>query len=132
MIDTKAPAALLIATIILAGIAWIFLCGIVVLLATDTVPLNILHVGYLASIPTVIFFTISSAKITAFADKMTGNMEIGSGVVIHAWMGWAFYVSTWFGVGFNWAALSLGATVAFKIADALQFQQSKGFILQYA
>jgi len=95
IIDTKAPAALLIAAIILAGISWMsFLCGIVVMLATNTAPLNILRVGFLASIPTVIFFTISSAKITAFADKMTGSMELGSGVVIHAWMGWAFYGST--------------------------------------
>jgi hypothetical protein len=133
IIDTKAPAALLIAAIILAGISWIStLCGIVVMLATNTAPLNILRVGYLASIPTVIFLTISSAKNTAFADKMTGNMELGSGIVIHAWMGWAFYVSTWFGVVFIWAALSLSTTVAFKIADALQVQQSKAFILQYA
>jgi hypothetical protein len=124
-LHTKGPVVLLI-----IGITWASICitsffyGIVVLLVTSKPPLYILRVGYLASIPTVILFTISSAKITAIADKMIGATDISPGVTVHAWMGWAFFVSTWLGTGFMWAALGFSIAGAFKIASALQAQGS--------
>jgi hypothetical protein len=68
--------------------------------------------------------TISSAKITALADKITGPKDISARVMIHAWMGWAFYVSTWLAAGFMWAALGFSIAGAFKIAHAPEVQKS--------
>jgi hypothetical protein len=120
-LHTKGPVVLLI-----IGITWASICitsyfyGNVVLLVTSKPPLYILGVGYVASIPTVILFTISSAKITALADKMIGTTDISPGVTIDAWMGWAFFVSTWLGTGFMWAALGFSIVGAFKVESVLQ------------
>jgi hypothetical protein len=124
-LDTKTPLVLLTIGIALAGITlFSLLYGIVVLLLTSTPPLLVLRIGYLASIATVILLTISSAKITAIADKTTGAKDVSAGVVVHAWMGWAFYVSTWLAAGFMWAALGFSIAGAFKIAAGLEVQKS--------
>jgi hypothetical protein len=116
-IDTNAPRVLLTIAITLAGIALTnLLYGVVVLPVTSTPPLFALRIGYLASIPTAILLTISSAKITALADKMTGVKEISPGVVVHAWIGWAFYLASWLSVGFMWAAVGFSIAGAFKVS----------------
>jgi hypothetical protein len=99
--------------------------GVAALLATGTPPLYILRIGYLASIPTVIILTISSARITSVADKMTGVTEISPGVLVHAWMGWELYVSLWLSAMFMWAALGFSIVGAFKIASALEAEKSR-------
>jgi len=127
VLDTKVPLILLTIGIALAGVSLIsLLYGVVVLLLrpTSTPPLGILRVGYLASIATAILLTISSAKITALADKMIGATDISPGVTVRAWMGWAFYVSTWLGAGFMWAAVGFSIAAAFRISRALQVQHS--------
>jgi hypothetical protein len=123
-LDTKTPFILLTIGIALAGVTLLsLLYAVIVLLLTSTSPLLVLRIGYLASIPTVILLTISSAKITASADKMAGAKGLGAGVVIPAWMGWAFYVSTWLATVFMWAALGFSIAGAFKIAAALEVQK---------
>jgi hypothetical protein len=123
-LDTKTPLILLTIGIALAGVSLIsLLYGVVVLIATSTPPLAVLRVGYLASIPTAILLTISSAKTTALADKMIGAKDISTGVTVHAWIGWTFYVSAWLGAGFMWAAVGFSIAGAFRIASALQAQQ---------
>ncbi|KAE9364524.1 hypothetical protein N431DRAFT_550017 [Stipitochalara longipes BDJ] len=127
IIDTKGPLVLLIIGIALAGTSFTsLLYGVVVLLLTGTPPLFALRIGYLASIPTAIILTISSAKITALADKMKGATEISPGVVVHAWMGWSFYLSTWLAAGFMWAAVCFSIAGAFKIARSIELQNSRG------
>jgi hypothetical protein len=84
-LDTKTLLVLLVIGIALAGVSLLsFLYGVVVLLVTSTPPLVVLRVGYLANISPMLLFTISSAKITALADKMTGTTDIGGGLVVHA------------------------------------------------
>lgn len=125
-INTNHPRILLTIGITFAGISLTsLLYGVVVLLVTSKPPLHILRIRYMASIPTVITLTISSAMITSIADKMTGETEISPGVVVHAWMGWAFYVSTWLSACFMWAALGFSVTGAFKIASALEVEKSR-------
>jgi hypothetical protein len=129
-LDTKAPLILLAIGIAFAGVSLIFyLYSIIVMLVKNTPPLNGLRIAFLAGIPAAIFLLISSAKITAFADKMTGPTDISAGVTIHAWMGWAFYVASWLATGFIWAAVGVSIGVAFMIAGALQVQQSHTQIL---
>jgi hypothetical protein len=125
-LDTKAPLILLAIGIAITGISLLFyLYSVTVLLVKNTPPpLNVLRIAFLAGISAAIFLLISSAKITAFADKMTGATDISAGVTIHAWMGWAFYVASWVATGFIWAAVSVSIGVAFMIAGALQAQQS--------
>jgi hypothetical protein len=124
-LDTKTPLVLLTIGITLTGVSLLSgLYSVVVLLVTGTPPLLVLRVSYLAIVATVNLLTISSAKITALADKMTGPNDISAGVMIHAWMGWAFYVSTWLAAGFMWAALGFSIAGAFKIAHALEVQKS--------
>ena len=116
-LDTKTPLVLLTIGIALASVSLLsLLYGVVVLLVTSTPPVLVLRVGYLASVPTVILRTISWAKITALADKITGAKDISARVMIHVWMGRAFYVSTWLAAGFMWAALGFSIAGAFKIA----------------
>jgi len=125
-IHTKAAIVLLIIAIALAGKSFTsLLYGLVVLLVTGTPSLFALRIGYLASIPPVILLTISSAKITAIADKMTDVTEFSPGVVIDAWMGWSFYVATWLAAGFMWAALGFSITAAFKVAQGIELEKSR-------
>jgi len=125
-LHTKAPMDLLIVGNALSGTSFTsILYGIVFLLGTGTPPLFSLRVGYLASIPAAIVLTISSAKITALADKMVGATQISSGVILHAWMGWSFYVATWLAAGFMWAAVCFSIVGAFKIARGIELQNSR-------
>lgn len=103
---------LLLTGIALAGKSIISLrYGVVVLLVTSTPPLLSLCIGFLASIPAAIFFTIASGKITELVGKMIGAMKISPGVVVQAWMGLSFYLSTWLGTGLSgllWALVLRG------------------------
>ena len=129
-LDTKAPLILLAIGIAFDGVSLLFyLYSIIIMLVKKTPPLNILRIAFLTGIPAAILLLISSAKITAFADKMTGATDISAGVTIHAWVGWAFYVASWLATGFIWAAVGVSIGVAFMIAGALQAQQSHTQIL---
>jgi hypothetical protein len=129
-LDTKAPLILLAIGIAFAGVSLLFYSyGVIALLIKNTPPLNVLRIAFLAGISAAIFLLISSAKITAFADKMTGTTDISAGVAIHAWMGWTFYMASWLATGFIWAAVGVSIGVAFMIAGALQAQQSHTQIL---
>jgi hypothetical protein len=125
-ISTKNTQVLLIIAIIFLGISMTsLLYGMIVLHVASTPPLFVLRVGYLASIPAVILLTVSSAKITAAADKMVGVKDLGAGVTVNAWMGWRFYVSTWLATGFMWAVVGFSIVGAFKVASAMEVQKRK-------
>jgi hypothetical protein len=124
ILHTKGALVLLAISIALAGISLLcYLYAVAILVATSTPPFNVLRVGYVASIPPAILLTISSAKITSQVENMIGDTEISTGVTVRAWMGWAFYVSTWLATGFMWVAVGSSIMAAFKIAKELQDQQ---------
>jgi hypothetical protein len=52
---------------------------------------------------------------------MTGMKEIGPGVVVHAWMGWSFYLASWLSVCFMWAAVGFSIAGAFKVCLLIIF-----------
>jgi hypothetical protein len=125
-IDSNDSRILLTIGITLAGVSLTsLLYGVVVLLLTSTPPLLMLRIGYMASIPTMVVLTISSAKITSIADKMTGATEISPGIVVHAWMGPVFYVTTWLSAGFMWAAVGFSITAGFKIAIGMEVEKAR-------
>jgi SUR7/PalI family len=119
--NTQVP---LIIAIVFIGISMIaLLYDMIALHATIIPPLRVLRIGYLASIPGVILLTVSSAKITATADKMVGVKDLGGGVTVDAWMGWRFYASTWIATGFMWLAIGLSIAAAFRIAAAIRVNE---------
>jgi hypothetical protein len=82
-LDTKAPLILLAIGIAFDGVSLLFyLYSIIIMLVKKTPPLNILRIAFLTGIPAAILLLISSAKITAFADKMTGATDISAGVTM--------------------------------------------------
>ncbi|EXJ72588.1 uncharacterized protein A1O5_03734 [Cladophialophora psammophila CBS 110553] len=128
-LDTKAPFVLLVLGIASMGLTVLsFLYGIVALrtktrrrqLHKKEMPLVVLRIGFFACIASTILLTISSAKVTASAGKMTGRVQIGGGRAIHAWMNSGFYAVTWIGMAFVWVALGLEIAAAFKIAAVLE------------
>jgi hypothetical protein len=126
-LDTKAPLILLAIGIAFTGLSLLLvLYGVVAMLVTGTAetPLGALRVAYLAIVAAANVLTISSAKITALAEKMVGTTDIGEGGWVQAWMERGFYVFAWLGTALMWGAMGLGIVVSFRIARALQIHAS--------
>jgi hypothetical protein len=122
-LDLKASAILLLLGIIFSGLsAMLFLTGIVAIRITNKTDkwLNILRVAYLTNVAAPILLTISSAKVTALAEKWVGTTYTEDGVPVTAWMGRDFYACTWLGTGIMWVAVGLSIAVAFKIAKDMK------------
>lgn len=122
-LDLKASAILLLLGIILSGLsAVLFLASVAAIRITNKTDkwLNLLRVGFLANVAATILLTISSAKITALAEKWVGTTYTEDGVPLTAWMGRDFYACTWLGTGIMWVVLGLSIAVAFKIANNMR------------
>lgn len=126
ILDTKAPLVLLVLGITATGVSLLgFLYGIFVMMRAIRVvdmPLVVLRIAFFASIAALITLTISSAKITANADRITGTTNIGTGQPVHVYMDAGFYACTWLATGLSWVALALAVTAAFKIGKMQQTQ----------
>jgi hypothetical protein len=122
-LDLKASVILLLLGIIFSGLsALLFLAGIVAIRTTNKTNkwLNLLRIAYLANVAAPILLTISSAKITALAEKWVGTTYTEDGVPVTAWMCRDFYACTWLATGIMWVAVGLSIAVAFKIAKNMK------------
>ena len=122
-LDMKASSILLLLGIIFSGLsALLFLAGIAAIRITKKTDkwLNLLRVAYLTNVAAPILFTISSAKITALAEKWVGTTYFEDSVPVTAWMDRDFYACAWLGTGIMWVAQGLAIAVSFKIANNMK------------
>ena len=118
-LDLKAPSILLLVGVLFSGLSALFLlAGIAAIRITSKTDkwLNLLRAAYLGNVAAPILLTISSAKITALAEKWVGTTYLKDGVPVTAWMGRDFYACAWLGTGIMWVAQGLAIAVSFKIA----------------
>ena len=119
-LETAVPIGLLMAGIACAGLsALLMVYSILALKIKGTPPLFLMRVSYLASIPAAIFFTISSAKVTVLAGRLTGTWTSRYRVAINAWKGTGFYAETWAVVALIWLAVGVSIATAFSLANQL-------------
>jgi len=130
-LKTKVPFILLVLSIVSMGIAILaFLHGIIIMVrqckkAQDVkrqIPLVVLRIALFASIATIVFKMISSAKVTVSASKSSGSFNIYVGKDIRAWTQSGFLAVTWVSVALVWLALAIVVFAAFRIAATLKKQ----------
>jgi hypothetical protein len=127
-VNTKAPFILLVLSIVSMGLAILaFIYGIIVMARASTkgqmvkrdLPLTVLRIALFACIASTILKTISSAKITASAEKSSGMVEV-DGKALHAWTHSGFLAIIWVGTALLWIALALVVAAAFRIAATVK------------
>lgn len=140
-LNTKASFILLVAGIGTMSLTVVgFLYGIIKMARTRAkgqrlnikhdLPLTVMRVAFFACIASTILTTISSAKITAAADRSAGGFEViagdaASGTVVHASSNSGFLAIIWVGTALVWLGLALVVVAAFRIAAVLQDDNPK-------
>ena len=104
----------------------VVLVGTVAMLVTGTPrekPLAVFRVTYFTTPVAALALTISSAKITARADRLAGTTSIRPDELVRAWMDEGFYAPAWVATVFLWVCNGLSIFVGLKIQRILEIEK---------